>query len=112
MTEQEWLSCDSPVQMLDHFWKKAGDRLTEGLRTCRKFRLFACTCCRRVWDLLADSRSRRCVELSEQYADGLEGKEALRAAWLEAHMHRRTAWGGEFPVMRAPAAYIAAEAAE
>jgi hypothetical protein len=52
------------------------------------------------------------VEISERYADGLAEKEVLQAAWLEAHRYRLMAWGGEFPVMSAPAAYIAAEAAE
>jgi hypothetical protein len=86
MTEQEWLECTDPTPMLD-FLK---DKLTD-----RKLRLFACVCCRRLWQLL-DNRSRKSVEVSEQYADGpidpsrfqatLEAaKEAWNYASAEAH---------------------------
>jgi hypothetical protein len=50
----------------------------------RKLRLFACACARRVWPLLADERSRRAVEASEGYADGLVSDAELERAWKEA----------------------------
>ncbi len=61
MTEAEWLACNDPKAML----KFLGDRASE-----RKLRLFACACCRHVWHLLIDERSRIAVEAAEQLSDG------------------------------------------
>ena len=61
MTEAEWLASTEPIPMLDLLRGKASDR---------KLRLFASVCCRSIWDLLLDERSRQAVEVGEQYADG------------------------------------------
>jgi hypothetical protein len=36
----------------------------------RKFRLFACACCRRIWNSITHAQSRRVVEITEQSVDG------------------------------------------
>jgi hypothetical protein len=70
MTEAEWLACDNPMPMLQFLNGKASDR---------KLRLFAVACCRRLWPLLTDQRSRLAVDMAECLADGL-ATEPERAA--------------------------------
>lgn len=55
MTEAEWLRCADVSEMLDFL----ADRVSS-----RKFRLFACACCRRLWHLLSDDRCRQAVEVA------------------------------------------------
>jgi hypothetical protein len=69
MTEAEWLACTDPQKMLNFL------RASE-----RKLRLFAVACCRRIWCLLDDDRSRRAVEVTERYVDGLAALSELRTA--------------------------------
>jgi hypothetical protein len=71
MTEAEWLACTDPMPMLIFLRGKASDR---------KFRLFACACCRVFWHLVEDERSRTAVEISERYADGLITRQELASA--------------------------------
>jgi hypothetical protein len=71
MKDAEWLPCTDAEGMV---------AFLEGRASVRKLRLFACACCRRVWDLQTDQRSRSAVEVAEAYADGLAEVNALWAA--------------------------------
>src|SRR5262245_46203067 len=75
MTEAEWLACADPKPMLEFLQDKAGDR---------KLRLFACACCRRIWRLLRDERSRRVVEAAELFLDDKVPENEWRRATLQA----------------------------
>ena len=71
MTEQEWLTAADPQPMLKY---------VRGRSSERKLRLFAVACCRQVWHLLADERTRTAVEVAERFADGGAAQEELAAA--------------------------------
>ena len=62
MTEVEWLACANPTPMLWFGADGSGERKT---------RLFAVACCRRIWNLLLDLRSKSAIEAAEQIAEGL-----------------------------------------
>jgi hypothetical protein len=76
MTEAEWLACTDPKSMLEFLLDKASDR---------KLRLFACACCRRIWQLLSDERSRGAVEAAERFVDGKAQKNEWRRAAFQAN---------------------------
>ncbi|HJT77061.1 MAG TPA: hypothetical protein VJ739_07635 [Gemmataceae bacterium] len=69
MTEVEWNDCKKIGMMYRWLRHRASDR---------KLRLFGCACCRRLWQLIPAPESRECVEVSERFADGLTGLDALR----------------------------------
>src|SRR5262245_36191079 len=54
------------------------------LDTARQFRLFACACVRRAWDLLSAERWRVAVAACERFADGLATREELAQRHDEA----------------------------
>lgn len=75
MTEAEWLNSPAPDGMLAFLRGRAGDR---------KLRLFACACCRRVWDRMADERTRSMLLTAERFADDTATADELQRALDEA----------------------------
>jgi hypothetical protein len=69
MTEDDWDACTDARELLRHLGEGASRR---------KLRLFACACCGRIEHLLRDREgSRRALEMSERYADGLVSREEM-----------------------------------
>lgn len=69
MTEAEWVACEEPALMLAFLHHRASGR---------KLQLFACACCRQIWHLITDTRSRSAVEVAERYAADLATPAELR----------------------------------
>ena len=92
MTEDEWLQTEWLYPLLDylegklHQWKLPD---TAPKASDRKMRLFACSCCRRIWDFL-DPDCRRAIEAAESFADGLADEELL-LCWREVTLERLSA---------------------
>lgn len=73
MTEFEWINCARPDELyLEQF--------TTTPRPMRKLRLYACGCCRQIWEFLTDPRSVAAVEVAERYADNLASEADLDTA--------------------------------
>jgi hypothetical protein len=86
VTDAKWLTCNDPQPMLILLRGKASER---------KLRLFEVACCRSIWHLLTDERSRKLVEVAEQCADGHpKPRGPLESAAMEAvsRFPTNTAW--------------------
>jgi hypothetical protein len=82
MTEAKWLACADPAPMLKFVDGKASDR---------RLRLFACACCRCIWQLLPPGPSREAVRVAEDYADRQAGDRVRQAAEERAEVVRAAA---------------------
>lgn len=118
MTETDWLDCTDARRMLEYQYRQAiaekpalliglpfrlwQKSRPQGMVSDRKLRLFACGCCRSIWDDLDDD-TRRLIELVEeaagQRASGARLKHAAGrsrspiAAWLAAEaIHEQPGW--------------------
>lgn len=70
MTKSDWFKLSDPERVLRFLRHKTSDR---------KLRLFACDCCRRMWDKL-DPLAQTLVEVAEAFADGRAQAAELEAA--------------------------------
>lgn len=73
MTEQEWLVCEDPRQMIFHAFTPA-----------LALRQFSVSCCRRLTHLLFDQRSLTLLDTIEQFACGKQSIDQWRAARSQA----------------------------
>lgn len=89
-TEAGWLRSTTIRSMLEFL----GDKATQ-----RKVRMFAVACCRRLWHRLTDERSRRLVEMFEQFADGSVSEGELQEAVPPAVAAERAAEAAHRPTV-------------
>src|SRR5260221_287687 len=61
MIEEEWVEGATPQAMLGWLRRKS--------ISDRRLRLFACACCRRIWDLLPDEQFQRGIQVAEWFAE-------------------------------------------
>jgi hypothetical protein len=90
MKESHWQTCTTPEEMLGVLRDLDSDRL---------LRLYACACCRLLWQIVPTRHARRAVEVSERFADGWTTPEALQTIRMAAQR------------VRAPGIWLAAWAA-
>src|SRR5262245_21806013 len=97
MTEAEWLTAETPGPMLEFLrgdptpeaavtWYKPGWELeAAGRGINRKFRLFGCACCRRIWSHIPEQCNRDAVVAVEDYLEGRLSASALQEAFTASY---------------------------
>jgi hypothetical protein len=93
MTEAEWLAGADPIAMIEFrrgspvgedrvSWSNNRQQFHEPQRGLdRGFRLFACTCCRRIWDRIPEPCNRAAVVAVEGLSDGRVSGAEVEAAF-------------------------------
>jgi hypothetical protein len=79
MTEAEWMIGTRPTKLLPTIRGRASNR---------KLRLFACACCRRMWEWMTEADQRRQVEVAEAHADGRATTDEFLAAFSNPDLSR------------------------
>src|SRR5262245_17582805 len=110
MTEAGWLGSDDPLAMLQ--FVRTSYRVSD-----RKQRLLSVACCRQMWNLFTDERSRQAVEVAEQFADGIASKEGLVEAQRAARHACDEIFGlannvDEYAIAAAAAVFAAASSSD
>jgi hypothetical protein len=93
VTESDWATSTDPLAMLS-LLRHAGPA------TDRKYRLFACGCCRRVWDRFPDENNRALVAAVEDHPDGTFDDPDIRDAAVASS-------GREWEFREVPAYWVA-----
>jgi hypothetical protein len=80
VTEAEWLACTDLLQMYGQL--RSMGKIKDN--RSRKFRLRNAACCRRIWPLLTDERSRAAIEVAERFVEGRASEAELKEAYQHA----------------------------
>lgn len=80
--EKNWLNNRDSFNMLLRLEKTPG--VPKGPALDRRIRLYAAACCRSLWDLFSDPRSKQAIEATELFADGKLSEKRLQVAWNNA----------------------------
>jgi hypothetical protein len=90
VTEAEWLASNEAEYLIRHITMSSRAARTKAGR--RKLRLYACACCRLIWDMIPDDDSRRALEVNEQFADGLVDRAAFQAISVTSARAAQRRW--------------------
>jgi hypothetical protein len=94
MTEAEWLKCDNSVAMIEFLrgspvgedevsWGKNREQWNDlPCSRDRRFRLFACKCCRRIWDEIPFECNRAAVMAVEELLEGCISPDQAHKAFI------------------------------
>ena len=94
MTEAEWLTCEDPRAMIEHLdasrTAEFHDPVTSNdhqwdtprVGFDRRFRLYSCLCCRRIWDQIPEEVNKAAVVAVEELLEGQRSGQETYAAFV------------------------------